>query len=370
MKTLFYSVFAGWLLLTGNIAGQVTAHSFYEAKIKERYIAIDNVCAWPNLTMLNDGTIIATIFNKPSHGLSEGDVECWATRNGRLWQKAGIAAPHDSALTNRMNVAVGLAKNGDLLVLCSGWLLKPAEVPNPARASIIPAWISHSSDGGKNWLVDKKSFPSAESGRTEYIPFGDVCTADDGSLRASCYSIISGSEGNRATSNHTFMFRSNDHGHTWTRMSTISTAHNETALFHAGKGSWLAVARGGNTASLDLFRSVDDGQTWQMQQPLSDRSQVPAHLLRLKSGQLLLTYGNRLKGDYGIKAKVSDDNGDTWSREITLIDDLTGSDCGYPSSVQLPDGEILTAYYASGTNTHDRYHMGTVIWSLKEKTQE
>lgn len=47
-----------------------------------RYIAIDNVCAWPQLTVLRDGTIAAIIFNKPSHGQMEGDAECWASANG------------------------------------------------------------------------------------------------------------------------------------------------------------------------------------------------------------------------------------------------------------------------------------------------
>jgi len=52
----------------------------------ERYIAIDNVCAWPNLTQMPDGTIIATIFNQPTHGGWEGDVECWASEDdGRTW---------------------------------------------------------------------------------------------------------------------------------------------------------------------------------------------------------------------------------------------------------------------------------------------
>lgn len=45
----------------------------------ERYIAVDNVCAWPNLTRLADGSIVATIFNQPTHGGWEGDVECWAS---------------------------------------------------------------------------------------------------------------------------------------------------------------------------------------------------------------------------------------------------------------------------------------------------
>ena len=53
----------------------------------ERFIAVDNVCAWPNLTHLPDGTtIVATIFNQPTHGGWEGDVECWAsTDGGRTW---------------------------------------------------------------------------------------------------------------------------------------------------------------------------------------------------------------------------------------------------------------------------------------------
>ena len=38
------------------------------------------------------------------------------------------------------------------------------------------------------------------------------------------------------------------------------------------------------------------------------------------------------------------------------------NDGGYPSSVQLPDGPVLTAYYARRVEGHDRYHMGAVVW--------
>ena len=34
----------------------------------------------------------------------------------------------------------------------------------------------------------------------------------------------------------------------------------------------------------------------------------------------------------------------------------------YPSSVQLKDGRILTAYYAMAIPGHSGYHMGVVIW--------
>ena len=39
----------------------------------ERYIAVDNVCAWPNLTRMPNGDIIATIFNQSCPGRWAGD---------------------------------------------------------------------------------------------------------------------------------------------------------------------------------------------------------------------------------------------------------------------------------------------------------
>ena len=45
----------------------------------EHYVAVDNVCAWPNLTMLPNGEIAAALYNRPSHGFGCGDVE-WHQR--------------------------------------------------------------------------------------------------------------------------------------------------------------------------------------------------------------------------------------------------------------------------------------------------
>src|SRR5688572_13751121 len=83
-----------------------------------RYVAVDNVCAWPNLVLLRDGSIAAILHNRPSHGQMEGEIECWASKEGALWEKRGNPAPHEPN-TVRMNHAAGLATNGDLLVLCS-----------------------------------------------------------------------------------------------------------------------------------------------------------------------------------------------------------------------------------------------------------
>ena len=81
--------------------------------LMERYIAIDDVCAWPNLTVLADGTLAGAIYNRPVHGRWHGDVEIWAsTDEGCSWQKRGTAAPGEPP-GNRMNVAAGAAANGE-----------------------------------------------------------------------------------------------------------------------------------------------------------------------------------------------------------------------------------------------------------------
>ena len=60
----------------------------------ESYIAIDNVCAWPNLTPIPDGSGAAVIFNQPTHGRWQGDVECWGSQDeGRTWDREGSVRP-------------------------------------------------------------------------------------------------------------------------------------------------------------------------------------------------------------------------------------------------------------------------------------
>jgi len=48
----------------------------------ERYIAIDNVCGWPKLTLMDDGSINLDIHNKPSHGSPDGSAECCKSVDG------------------------------------------------------------------------------------------------------------------------------------------------------------------------------------------------------------------------------------------------------------------------------------------------
>jgi len=55
-------------------------------------------------------------------------------------------------------------------------------------------------------------------------------------------------------------------------------------------------------------------------------------------------YGYRLP-PYGVRMRVSEDEGRTWGREGILRDDGGSWDLGYPRVTELAPGELLAVYY-------------------------
>lgn len=325
-----------------------------------RYIAIDNVCAWPNLTKMPDGTVVAAIFNQPCHGLWEGDVECWGSEDGgHTWRLRGTPAPHEPG-TTRMNVAAGLAANGDLIVLASGWTHRPRRGEGQAGhgppARTLRPWVCRSSDGGRTW--SRSETFTLPQDIESVIPFGDIIQLADGGLGAACYAQGS-----------TFFYASTDDGLTWQVRGVLQRDNiNETALLALPDGGILACARTVDDQHLELFRSTDHGKNWQREQALSQAKQHPAHLLNLIDGRVLATYGDRRDGHHGIEGRFSSDAGRTWSEPHRLVE-LEPADLGYPATVQHNDGTLLTAWYASGVTAHQRYHMGVGLWSPDDRLQ-
>ena len=113
--------------------------------------------------------------------------------------------------------------------------------------------------------------------------------------------------------------------------------------------------------AMDLFISEDDGATWGAPQRVTAKNEINGHLLRLKDKRLLFAYGSRIKDQTGVLAKLSNDEGKTWSEPLRIAHTLE-SDCGYPSSIQRADGKIVTAWYSKASVNHQRYHMGVAIW--------
>ena len=91
-----------------------------------------------------------------------------------------------------------------------------------------------------------------------------------------------------------------------------------------------------------LIRSSDEGKTWS--KPRFICKGFPTHLQLFGKDKLIMTYTYRLK-PYGIRARISDDSGKSWSEEIILSDDGRSWDLGYPSTVEMADGTLFTLWY-------------------------
>ncbi len=377
IQLLFPAIFiiSSWTsLLSAQQLDQISSgdSKFDALEIPRRLIAIDNVCAWPNLSVLPDGTIIASIFNQPSHAKVEGDIECWASEDeGLTWAYRGTPTRHEPN-TSRHNAAAGVKANGELIVLASGI--------DQLKQDRLEATISVSKDGGKTWERGG-TMPPRVRGLSHHTPFGDIIVADNGDLVVGTYVNKFGPEPIKkgqpkkyqahkyAYEGHVYALRSKDEGKTWTHVTPIvKDIHVEAAMLHLGDGKWLAASRRFGFRDLDLHVSTDDGFTWNLieNHGIGIPRVSAAHLLKLSDGRVLLTYGNRSPGNKGIDVRISEDEGKSWSAPQRIINLPGSGDTGYPAAIELAGGRMMIAYYTNGIPQHDRYHMGVVNFLLDE----
>ena len=388
MKLSLLSVIL-WSTVQATLLAGPGPSSFPKLALYERFIAIDDACGWPQVTVLPDGTLACLIWPIPLHGYTEGAAECWLSKDGGLsWTKAGVPVPN-APTENRMNLAGGLATDGTYVALVSGWNKRmpagwrpdPADPKTPkdyfGDASTLPPIPAVSRDGGVTW----KQFPVVDAPQPSgqgIIPYGRIGPLADGTLGVMLYR------------DEVAFFVSKDGGATWSKRGQLSTGRtfNETTWLLLENGDLLAASRsygagnGGAHAAnngsvgqhLEAFRSTDQGVTWKHEGALTLPQQHPADLTRLPDGRILLSYGVRNDGDWGINVRIGNREGRAWSSPIRLVD-LEGStdapktakpsrDGGYPSTVVLADGTLVTAYYSRGVPAHQRYHVGVVRWKL------
>ena len=63
---------------------------------------------------------------------------------------------------------------------------------------------------------------------------------------------------------------------------------------------------------------------------------------------------------------ISYDGGETFEKEVVLRDDATHGDLGYPSTVELSDGSLLTVYYQSARNDDPFRSLLYTKWRLED----
>jgi hypothetical protein len=158
-------------------------------------------------------------------------------------------------------------------------------------------------------------------------------------------------------------FESRDGGESWEKIAEVSmpdgcTGKNvhEPYAIELPDGTLVGAIRAQGDEveygfTIYMTYSYDGGRSWTKPQPTGICGSPP-HLLLHSSGALIMTYGRREK-PYGERAVISYDGGKSFGEEIILSDHAPSSDLGYPSSVELDDGSILTIYYQRyGADNH------------------
>ena len=158
------------------------------------------------------------------------------------------------------------------------------------------------------------------------------------------------------------VLHSSDGGRTWPRASIVAEhpwmSMAGAAHVQCADGSLVALMRtsadAGGSAFLWQARSRDGGHTWQDRRPSGIMGETPA-LHRLPSGRLVLAYRKtgRLWDDdrAGLGVSWSDDEGETWQGELTLVDPKGheyrfSHETGNPGIVELADERILVLFYS------------------------
>lgn len=166
---------------------------------------------------------------------------------------------------------------------------------------------------------------------------------------------------------------SGDGGLTWSEIGEVPFAaghsgadYHEPHAVQAADGRIVVLIRNhGEPHARETLQSesFDQGKTWSIPHAVGfSWFALPPHLLRLADGRLLATCGYRDK-PYGNLAWVSDNHGESWSGPLVISADGTSMDLGYPSTVELEPGKLLTVWYE---NMSDRQNavLRQARWSL------
>jgi sialidase-1 len=216
------------------------------------------------------------------------------------------------------------------------WQAVQKRLSPEARKRDPGCWMIRSTDGGLNWSPPYRVPLNS--------PHGPVSLADGRLLYAGKDLYGGGKVG---------VCESRDDGLTWRMLAEIAPRpgddvqnYHELHMVDAGENRLIAHIRNHNDANRGetlQSESTDRGKTWTSPHPIGVWG-LPSHLLRMRDGRLVMSYGYR-RSPFGNEARVSADRGKTWPEPIKLSVDGPSGDLGYPSTVELSDGSLLTVWY-------------------------
>lgn len=333
----------------------------------KRSLVVSGQGYFPVALRLQDDRIAVVLRGGAGHLGVKGRLDmAFSSDEGQTWSEPVVV--NDSPVDDR-NPAFGQAANGDLVV--GFWRTATYDENgryDPKLDKPRNTWVTRSSDGGRSWS-SATELDVSDIGWGS--PFGKILTLPDDTMLMAVYGgpVQTDEKKVARREDHSYVYRSSDRGRTWSRHGECSSTMqlNETALLALPSGKLLAAMRA-RAGGIWLSVSTDGGKSWSQPVRVTPPNVHPADLALLPDGRVLMTTGYRV-GPFGVRGLISDSAGKfDLKRHFVLVNDGIGGDCGYPSSVILKDGRVLTVYYANGVKDHRdwRVHCGALIYPPPE----
>jgi hypothetical protein len=327
----------------------------------------DQMYGWPGITRTEEDDILVAASERIYHQAPQGrTVVMRSADSGRTWSQPqevynSEQDDRDASLRTMPDGTVILSSFSTtdwVPYVIDGNFVEGTAIPERWRSqwrALIErqgltgerpqrSWLMRSEDDGRAWgpPIDTPTGQHAgpgvlSDGRLIYVGLGKI--EERGPICA---------------------WESTDKGDTWDKVGEIPRPKESTEELELGEnhlvetspGHLVVMFRSGERGAGDwdsqfLYQSHshDAGRNWSEAERLPVWG-YPPHLTVLSSGAVLCSYGHR-REPLSVRAMLSDDEGQTWDYEnfITLYELPAKHDFGYPVSVELSPGEILTVYY-------------------------
>lgn len=320
----------------------------------------DLYCGWPTVARLTSGRLMVVWsggreghvcpFGRVDAMTSDDEGETWTwprtlldsdldDRDAGLLETARGTLLVSTFTSNAYLAPLDKARregawNADRL---SAWERTHRRLTDEQRRQELGTWMIRSTDGGRTWsprydsIVNSPHGPiQLRDGRllypgkqlwTEEKRIG-VAESDDDGATWRWLAEIPPREGDQVLQYHELHGVETDHGRIVVLIRNHNPANNQENL---------------------QTESDDGGRTWSPPRPIGVWG-IPAHLLRLRDGRLLMTHGHR-RQPIGNQVRVSSDGGRSWSDPVVIYGEAKSTDMGYPSTVELASGDLLTVWY-------------------------
>lgn len=335
--------------------------------------------AWPSIALADNGDLLVVASGmRRRHICPFGKVVLFRSHDeGKHWSApmAIVDTPGDDRDSGIVNLGNGkyLVTTFDSPLDGCKWYEEPERMDTESiffRAYVDEIGGMKPYTGSFVYLSDD----NAESFRLGAkipltAPHGPILTKDGRLVYVGKRDYSEDVEGVRPPDRPVQCMESTDGGNTWTLLGTIpkpdgmddETEYCEPHVAELTDGTLIAHIRVQSCYDWRKLRkqpvftvhqseSYDGGHTWTIGHPTTglptegDQTGSPPHIMTLCDGTLISVYGRRIP-PYGQRVMISEDNGCTWSIDHTLTDTEPDGDMGYPASVQLPCGDIITIAY-------------------------